>query len=615
MIRYLSFFLLISQLAFVLESLSEDFKNNHKLFKWKIKDNSNSNNTLKWEINEKNNPNKQKNYIEWQVERNSKNLIEIKNKLKKENLQNNDKKNFEELQKKEVFGINPIIPSNNFIEKNNFQSKVEWKSSFGGGAAGGTGQQNNSFRVDYGLSDSAQLTGYFSEADDDTYNKINGERAQYFLQTYALSLKKNIWSSKKLDSSISFLSAIEYLRISSGSEETKSIFNEDNEFFGKDQFGQTIYSFSLPYNKKLTNKLTYSFVPGFNSLPQKLGSKTTRNNFFGNNFYIGNAISLDLLENVNIFGSLTQPLGPGSNHFDKNLNFSRKPIYSFGLNFDLNQKIGIETKLTNGFGATPSTGLLTLPSRNVTLYSASVKYNPYGKDTPLKTLNKRDKLLSYGGISVNNALIPKNGTSQISANIDSKGNYFASYFYSLSNVFQLEILNLGSNRNANDNIHLTKSFTNQYIDENNFNIRVGGKFLLFSPQKKDLLWTSLRTSLGRNESSNQGYILSELINTYRINKWLTSNFNAKYFLSGSQKFGGFGASTYINISDNLQIIPETNFSFSKNLKSNYTIAIRYSLNENKSIDLYTSNALSTQDLGQLLRSKDNRVGIKLNLLY
>ena len=118
-----------------------------------------------------------------------------------------------------------------------------------------------------------------------------------------MSLKKNIWSSKKLDSSISFLSAIEYLRISSGSEETKSIFNQDNEIFGKDKFGQPIYSFSLPYNKKLANKLTYTLVPGFNSLPQKLGSKTTRNNFFGNNFYIGNAISLDLLENVNIFGS------------------------------------------------------------------------------------------------------------------------------------------------------------------------------------------------------------------------------------------------------------------------------------------------------------------------
>ena len=53
----------------------------------------------------------------------------------------------------------------------------------------------------------------------------------------------------------------------------------------------------------------------------------------------------------------------------------RKPIYSFGLSWDINNKIGIETKLTNGFGSTPATGILTLPSDNVPIYSANIKYN------------------------------------------------------------------------------------------------------------------------------------------------------------------------------------------------------------------------------------------------
>ncbi len=69
------------------------------------------------------------------------------------------------------------------------------------------------------------------------------------------------------------------------------------------------------------------------------------------------------------------------------------------------------------------------------------------------------------------------------------------------------------------------------------------------------------------------------------------------------------------MTDNLQIIPEINYLLDKDKKSNNTIAIRYSLSENKSIDLYTSNALNTQDLGQLLRSKDRKFGIKLNLFY
>ena len=293
----------------------------------------------------------------------------------------------------------------------------------------------------------------------------------------------------------------------------------------------------------------------------------------------------------------------------------RKPIYSFGLSWDINNKIGIETKLTNGFGSTPATGILTLPSDNVPIYSANIKYNPKGEDTYLKPLNERENFISHGGITVNNALIPKSGSSQYSLNYDSKGNYFGSYSYSLSNIFQLELINLGRFRNENQLMYFSDNFNNTYLDNNNFHFRLGGKLLLFSPQKNDILWSSIRTSVGRNESSNQGYILSELINTYRINNWLAANLSSKYFLSGVEKFGAIGASMYINVTDNIQIIPEMNYTLDKDLKSNNTISIRYSLNENKSFDLYLSNAVGTQDLGQLLKGKDNKIGFKLNLIY
>ena len=240
---------------------------------------------------------------------------------------------------------------------------------------------------------------------------------------------------------------------------------------------------------------------------------------------------------------------------------------------------------------------------------------PYDEETSINLLNRTDKLISLGGITVNNALIPKNGASQFGINFDSKGNYFASYGYSLSDIFQLELVNVGSIHNEKNNVHINKNFTDSYLDENNFNARIAGKFLLFSSQKKDALWTSIRTSFGRNESTNQGYMISELINTFRINNWLASNLSTKYFLGGSQKFGVIGASMYLNLSDKLQLIPEINYLFDKNLKYNSTISIRYSINEKKSIDLYTSNAIGSQDLGQVLRSKYNRVGIKFNLIY
>ena len=47
--------------------------------------------------------------------------------------------------------IESYIPLNNFLKEGTIDTKVQWKSAFSGGAAGGTGHQNLSIRFDYGL--------------------------------------------------------------------------------------------------------------------------------------------------------------------------------------------------------------------------------------------------------------------------------------------------------------------------------------------------------------------------------------------------------------------------------------------------------------------------------
>ena len=405
------------------------------------------------------------------------------------------------------------------------------------------------------------------------------------------------------------VSTLEYWRQASGSENTKSIYNQQNNSYGKDKFENIVGAFSLPFSKNFNDKLAVVIVPGITFLPEKLGSKGIGKNAYGNNFYVGSGFVLDIAEDVDLLFSYTTPLGPGNNYFDSELKYSRKPIYSIGLGWDINPKIGIEGKLSNSYGSTPSTGLLTIPSDNKPLYSANLIYKPYEEDTLLEPLNDRDKLISYGGITVNNALIPKAGTSQINLNYDSKGNLFGFYGYSLSNIFQLEFLNIGRFNNKNSSLYST------YLSENNLNYRLGGKLLIFSPQKDDLFWMTVRTSVGRNDDTNQGYLYSELINTFRLNDRVAFNLSPKYFFSGVESFGGLGVSSYINLLDNVQIIPEVNTSFNNDSNFNSTIALRYSYSSEKSIDLYYSNAVGIQDVGQLLEDKEYRFGFKLNFLY
>ena len=574
---------------------------------------------IKWEKIQEKNSNDLKKII-WKSYKDDESYFQNNNEESsevKKTVNSRDENNYKSKRKsnRSILEIEPYLPLNNFLDYGDFQTSVRWKSSFDGGVSGGTGQQNPSFVFDYGLSNSSLISIYFSEADDDLYNLIDGQKSNYHWQNYAFSFKKKLLDENENIFGLSMVSTLEYWRQASGSENTKSIYNQQNNSYGKDKFENIVGAFSLPFSKNFNDKLAVVIVPGITFLPEKLGSKGIGKNAYGNNFYVGSGFVLDIAEDVDLLFSYTTPLGPGNNYFDSELKYSRKPIYSIGLGWDINPKIGIEGKLSNSYGSTPSTGLLTIPSDNKPLYSANLIYKPYGEDTLLESLNDRDKLISYGGITVNNALIPKAGTSQINLNYDSKGNLFGFYGYSLSNIFQLEFLNIGrfndTNLNKNDNASLYST----YLSENNLNYRLGGKLLIFSPQKDDLFWMTVRTSVGRNDDTNQGYLFGELINTFSLNDRVAFNLSPKYFFSGVESFVGVGVSSYINLFDNLQLIPEINTSFKNDSDFNSSLALRYSLKPGKSIDLYYSNAVGIQDIGQILEDKEYRIGFKLNFLY
>ena len=113
--------------------------------------------------------------------------------------------------------------------------------------------------------------------------------------------------------------------------------------------------------------------------------------FYGNSFYLGTGLNYSLSDEFLLNGSYTYLFGPGNNYFDEKLKFSRKPVYSLGFVWNVNPIIGFEGKVTNGYGATPATGLLTIPSANESLYYLGASYKPYLSDTYFKPLKNENK--------------------------------------------------------------------------------------------------------------------------------------------------------------------------------------------------------------------------------
>ena len=138
---------------------------------------------------------------------------------------------------------------------------------------------------------------------------------------------------------------------------------------------------------------------------------------------------------------------------------------------------------------------------------------------------------------------------------------------------------------------------------------------MFSPQKNDPLWLSSRISLGRNDSTKQGYLFSELISTLKFNKKLTFNISPKYLFSGTDNIGALGISSNLNLLKSFSVITEANIGISDNSESNNTFAFRYYYSPDKSLDLYATNAEGLSDIGQMLKSDDYKFGIKLNFIF
>ena len=226
--RLIFYIFLISQLSNIISVFAEKFtKDSPQL------------NPIKWEKIEENNSYKLKKII-WKSYKNDdsyfqnsidesdfQNSINESSVIKKpKNTRNENKYNPKKNSINSILEIEPYLPLNEFLDYGDFQTSIRWKASFDGGSSGGTGQQNPSFILDYGLSDSSLMTIYFSEADDNLYNSIDSQIINYHWQNYALSFKKKLIDEEDFDFRLSLVTTLEYWKHTSGSEIAKSIYNQ-----------------------------------------------------------------------------------------------------------------------------------------------------------------------------------------------------------------------------------------------------------------------------------------------------------------------------------------------------------------------------------------------------
>lgn len=519
------------------------------------------------------------------------------------------------------------VPTANQLPEQNWQFSYGQVAPFGGGGqAGGTGNQNYYARFDAGITDRLQFSAFYSVADDPLYALIGGRGQPFntssqpanYMEAFGGALQWQFAAGKNWK--LGLVGSLEQFNVGSGGCDSFScrtnnsyspnIFNNSGRrVFTRNLIG----SIALPVSWQATRKLQFTVTPGASVLPPTQGAgKGGAGTFYGTNLTLAAGASWRLAPQLTLFGSGLVPLGPGTNSFDAKLSFSRVPILTAGLNYAINPRIALEAAVTNGWGATPATALLALPSDNKLGFTGRFIYNPGARDSPALEMSSRQRSLALGGLTVNIAQVPSDGTLELWANADSLGNLFGFVGYSLSNDFQLQYSGGVFNK-----IRPATALSNAYATDGGYNERWGGKGIVFNQLRGAPFSSGGRITVGRNldPDSFQGYLFFETINTWEATRWLALNLNPKIAWSGVSSPWGVGLSANLQLGRSFQLIPELNLVGSQYSASNGTLALRWLASESGAIDLYVSNAAGLLDMGQLMGNKQLRVGGRLLLAF
>jgi hypothetical protein len=295
------------------------------------------------------------------------------------------------------------------------------------------------------------------------------------------------------------------------------------------------------------------------------------------------------------------------------LNFSKVPVFAAGLNLNFNPRFALNGLLTNGFGATPATSLLTLPSDNRLGYSASFVLTPDAADTPQPPLTAFQRSLAKGGLSVNTALVPPDGESDFWLSSDSSGSIDSFWGYSFSNIFQFDL-----SLSLPNNVPQDTTQAKNYSEDGSQNIRGGGKLVFLSPLRGAPIWAATHITFGRSIKSNNdapGYLMAELMSTWEANSKLALHLNPKIAQSGAGNLWGLGISANIKFAPRWELIPEANIVANNISQTNGTIALRWIATEALKVDVYGTTAASMIDIGTLTSADTARIGGRLTYSF
>ncbi|MEB3311178.1 MAG: hypothetical protein VKJ02_13190 [Snowella sp.] len=451
----------------------------------------------------------------------------------------------------------------------------------------GTGNQTYYTYSDWGLTDDLQVGWAWMLNDDPTYNQVNGEFIEQQYQAMGPNIKYRFYQDENW--SLGILGALEHFQIYSG----PGLYNNQES----PTISNTIAgSIQVPISYNFSEELQATITPGVNIFSNNLNGVP----FFGTIFNVGAGLSWQILPEFSVYANTVVPFGSGNNAVSPSREFFQKVLWSAGGTYAFNKAIAIELHVTNSFGGTPTTGILTLPTAsNEILLGGSFIIVPSAKEKREDIiLSDRNQKLLFDWFTLTTPYILPMDDFGFRVAGDSEGSIGGRFFYSFLQDYQFEVAIASIGGFDTSTVIETRLGTDTQW-------RAGGKLVLLNQLDGDPFSITGRLTFGREWGNKQGYMMVEFPMMYEINPQWAVLFSPKAAISGGNTPVGIGLGANYQLNSFTQLIAEVT-PLVTGERTVWSAGVRFFPIPNLSIDLVGTNSTSQFDLGTVVAEPGTR---------
>ncbi|MCG9893668.1 MAG: pentapeptide repeat-containing protein [Thermosynechococcaceae cyanobacterium MS004] len=469
----------------------------------------------------------------------------------------------------------------------------------------GFGRQVNLFKVDYGVTDRLQI-GLAGDLFSDALEKpVAGRLSRLKTLFGAAEVKYQVLKQDKL--SISVLGSAELLNIRTNTDSFLSGAPLATGFQGRTLFAGSV---QVPLTYSLSKQFQISLTPGVSFFPETFQGEP----FYGTVFSLGAGFSWQPLTRLNVFADVRVPLGPGGNSIRTgDASIAKNVVWSGGFRFLVNPAAALDIYVTNAFGTTPATQVLSfIPDSNQVAIAAILNFTPeisqnYAPDFRNKvrvSLTPRDKQLLLDGFTIPTAdtLLPR--TLRVRGGIGA-GKVF-NIATGLTNDVQLEFL-------ANE----FSGPTDTNLKPDLLRLGAAAKIRFLDQVQGDPFSLSARATFQQTLTEANGFFEGGVIFQYRPIPQLALILEPKAAVFGGDRRFGTGLGVNFQIWKGVQLIGEYTPVFAGQNKTGiWSVGVRY-LDPKLGLgfDVYGSNAVGLDSIGTLIGRPEPSIGFNIHWLF